>query len=201
MDNPRAVLFDMDGVLVDSFTMWLHAMNDVAAELGHPPIEPAAFEAAFGQGVEDDLRTFYQGSTRVEVEAAQARALPRHAHRLQANPAAREVLVWLAERGLARAVVTNTQHDAVDGLLAHAGLAGAFDVVIGVSATVRGKPAPDLLLRACDALAVDPADALMVGDTSYDRGAAEAARTAYVHYELRRGDDLAATLQAALGIR
>lgn len=194
----RAVLFDMDGVLVDSFEMWLHAMNDVAAELGHPPIERDAFEGAFGQGVEDDLRTFYRGSTRAAVERAQALALPRHAHRLQGNPAAGEVLAWLAAQGIARAVVTNTQHDAVDGLLHHAGLAGRFDAVLGVSSAIAGKPAPDLLLRACDTLGVAPTEAVMVGDTTYDAEAAAAAGTAYVHYELRRGDDLRAALAEAL---
>ena len=199
--SPRAVLFDMDGVLVDSFEMWLHAMNDAARELGHPAIAREALDAVFGQGVEEDLETFYPGTTRAVLEAAYAQAIPRHEHRLQANPQAPAVLAELRTRGIPTAVVTNTQADAVQGLLAHAGLAGRFDVVLGIAAGMPGKPAPDLLLAACKALDVVPAEALMVGDSPYDRQAAEAAGSPYLHYELRRGDDLRAALEAALGIR
>ncbi len=195
---PKAVLFDMDGVLVDSFPMWLHTMNEVAAMLGCPPIPEDALRAAFGQGVEDDLRTFYAGCTRAQLEDAYAQTLPRHAHRIAVNPTAPAALEALAARGIPRAVVTNTQAGAVPGLLTQVGLASHFDAVLGITPAVAAKPAPDLLLAACAHLGVDAAEALMVGDSIYDRDAATAAGTPYLHYEVRRGDDLLAALAPAL---
>lgn len=190
----RAILFDMDGVLIDSFLMWLHVMNDVARESGHPEISEAALAEAYGQGIEEDLRVYYPRLTRDALTAAYARTFPRHAHRIEINPQAHQVLAWLAEHGIGRAVVTNSQSDALDDLLASVGLRGSFDAVVGSREGLAEKPAPDLLLHALAALDVRPSDALMVGDTAYDRVAAEAAGVAYRHYVLRSGESLASSL-------
>ena len=193
--SARAVLFDMDGVLVDSFAMWFHAMNEVAVELACPPITEGALRASFGQGVEEDLRTFYRGIAREALTAAYQRAVARNVRYMTANPHAAEALQTLARRGIGRAVVTNTQASAVPSVLDACGLRPHFDFVFGVTDDIREKPAPDLLLAACDALGVRPAEALMVGDSSYDAQAARAAGVPYLHYELRSGADLRAALR------
>jgi phosphoglycolate phosphatase/AHBA synthesis associated protein len=188
------VLFDMDGVLVDSFEMWFHAMNEVAADLGVAPIPRPALEAAFGQGIEDDLRGFFAGCRRADLERAYEATLPRHAHRMTVNPRAAEVLADLGARGLGRAIVTNTGQDAVPPLLARLGLDAHVDVVVGAHAGLSEKPAPDMVLAACEALDVTPAEARFVGDSDYDRRAADAAGVSFLHYEMRSGADLAAAL-------
>ena len=192
----RAVLFDMDGVLVDSFWTWFHTMNEVAAAFACPAIPEDRFAAAYGQGIEEDLRVFYPGRSRDELTAAYARTLPRHAAHLRANPEARDVLTWLGARGIGRAVVTNAQVDAIPGMLAAVDLEGCFDVVSGSRPGLAEKPAPDLLLDALGRLGVAPGEALMVGDTAYDEAAAAAAGVAYRPYVLRSG----ASLSRSLGI-
>lgn len=190
----QAVLFDMDGVLVDSFEMWFHAMNEVAVELDCPAISREAIAAVFGQGIDEDLRTFFRGVARETLTAAYQRAVTRNVHRMEVNPGARAALDDLARRGVGRAIVTNTQASAVPAVLAACGLADHFEAVIGVVAELREKPAPDMLFAACAALGVAPDDALMVGDSGYDAGAAHAAGIAYLHYEMRSGTDLVGAL-------
>ena len=57
MEPPRAVLFDLDGVLVDSREVWFRLLNAAAERFGAPPIDAAAFEAMWGQGVDADAKT------------------------------------------------------------------------------------------------------------------------------------------------
>ena len=59
----RAVLFDLDGVLVDSREAWFEAMSRVAKELQAPAIARERFDATFGQGVDADIEAFYPGVT------------------------------------------------------------------------------------------------------------------------------------------
>ena len=65
-------------------------------------------------------------------------------------------------------------------LLGAAGLLDGFADVIGADQVAHSKPAPDLLLLALERLKLPPGEALMVGDSRYDRGAAEAARVPFV---------------------
>ncbi len=55
----RAVLFDLDGVLVDSYRVWFHLLNGAAKELGYPPISPEVFQSCWGQGIEADVEKFF----------------------------------------------------------------------------------------------------------------------------------------------
>ena len=65
----RAILFDMDGVLVDSYEAWFHLMNSAARELGYPPISRERFCDVWGQGPDLDVELFFTRHTIPEVEA------------------------------------------------------------------------------------------------------------------------------------
>jgi beta-phosphoglucomutase-like phosphatase (HAD superfamily) len=81
-----------------------------------------------------------------------------------------EVFRRLREERIATAVVTNTQKSLASSIVERAG--ARPDVVVGGGDALRGKPAPDSLLLASRLLNVVPAEAWMVGDTSFDRDAA-----------------------------
>lgn len=174
----------MDGVLIDSFGIWLAVVNAAALELGYPAISRAAMEDAFGQGLEEDVRRFYPGATVDDVRAAFSRAMPGHLHEVRVDPEAGGVLRELGRQGLRRAVVTNTQDDLAGAVLVAAGLADEVDFVSALAPGVREKPAPDLVLRALEALGVDAGDAGMVGDTEFDARAAEAAGVPFLHHRM-----------------
>ena len=70
-----------------------------------------------------------------------------------------------------------------------------LDDVQGVREGVLEKPAPDMLLRSLDALAVPREQALMVGDSRYDEEAAAAAEVPFLHYDMRTGASLLRALR------
>lgn len=169
----RAVLFDLDGVLVDSYEVWLHVMNDVARELGYPPIPRETFHESWGQGIEEDQRRFFPRHGVPEIEARYDAAFPAHLAHLGVAEAVPEVFRRLEALALPSAVVTNTPAPLARTLVARA--RARPDALVGGTDVPRPKPAPDMVLRACELLDAPPERALLVGDSRYDRDAARAA--------------------------
>lgn len=176
---PAAVLFDLDGVLIDSQDAWYHLLNAAAKALGHPVIPRDAFDACFGQGVEADAEQFFGGIDPAELEAYFDAHFLDHASHVLVNPDAAPVLNALSQRGIVHAVVTNTASALAKETLRGAGLEP--DLIVGAS-DAAGKPAPDMLWLACERLGVATADAWMVGDSRFDREAARAAGVSFVGY-------------------
>lgn len=187
--DPKAILFDMDGVLVHSYYAWFALMNALAAELGCAPITLEAFHPTWGQGPEADARTFFGGCPTSTVQAWYDAHLEDHVAEVVVDPAGPALFERLRGAGMALAVVTNTPGRAARAVLEHAGLEP--DVLVGADAVPRSKPAPDMVVEACRRLGVDAAEVVMVGDSEFDRQAARAARVAFVHYQVGEG-----TLQA-----
>jgi phosphoglycolate phosphatase/AHBA synthesis associated protein len=94
------------------------------------------------------------------------------------------VLDALRAHGLRTAMVTNTPGVIARDIATRGEL--AFDAVVGGTDVERGKPAPDIVLRACEQVGVAPDAAVVVGDTAFDRDAALAAGAAFAG--LRFGD-------------
>jgi phosphoglycolate phosphatase len=201
MTDARAVLFDLDGVLVDSHDAWFAVVRDVARGFGAPAVDAARFERVWGQGIGADVENLYPGTTFAQVEAAYEEAFPRHAEAIRVNPEAAPVLEDLRSSGVATACVTNTQSSLGRAILRAAGLFDLFAVVRGMEQGLKEKPAPDLLLRALEAVRVQARDSLMVGDTRYDEEAARAAGTAFVRYDFRSGASLARALRSRVRAR
>jgi phosphoglycolate phosphatase len=215
----RAVLFDLDGTLVDSARDLHGAINVVLtrhglAELtlaqvigmvgdGVGKLTERAFEA---QGAPLDADTLDQLTG--EMVAVYSARLTKLTTLL---PGAGDAVAALAANGLRLAVVTNKPRDAAVAILAHFGLAEPMGVIVGGDSGLPRKPHPDMLRFAIDALGVAASDAVMVGDGAADINAAKAAgiraiavRGGYAHSPVDAlGADLVigslAGLPAALG--
>ncbi len=194
----RAVLFDLDGVLIDSYEAWFHVVNATVAELGKPAVSRDRFRSIWGQGISADLKNLYPGCTREQVEAVYVRAMGLQTGSIRVNPEARTVLDELRRRGIRRACVTNTQLGLARAVLTASGLADGFDDVQGVRVGIREKPEPDLLLAAMAALGVTAESSLMVGDSRYDEEGAAAARVRFLHYDLKSGSSLSSAIASAM---
>ncbi len=176
----KAVLFDLDGVLVDSGEAWFSLLNATAREFSAPPITREQFRETWGQGVHADVAQFFPHCTLARIERFYNAHFIDHVPHVAVDPDALAVFAALAEAGLSTAVVTNTPAPAARHILTKAGLAPWE--VIGGTDVPRPKPAPDMVLLALRRLSVKPEEALMVGDTLYDREAAGAAGVAFVGY-------------------
>jgi phosphoglycolate phosphatase len=173
----RAVLFDLDGVLVDSYEAWFRTTNAIAADLGYPAVSREAFAQGWGQGIEADVRRFYWNHTIPEIERCLEEAYPQQLGHVKFDPRAAGVVDALRNRQVPTALVTNTPGPLAKAILERGGL--RLDVVVGGTDVPRPKPQPDIPLRACELLGVAPDLALLVGDTAFDRDAALSAGIAF----------------------
>lgn len=194
----RAVLFDLDGVLVDSFEVWLAVVNAACERFGRPAVSRERLGEIFGQGIEDDARNLYPGRTAAEIRAAYDEALPRSLVHMRVNVEAAATLDALGRRRIRRAIVTNTQPSLADLVLRTVGLAQHVDAWVAPGPGLRGKPAPDMLTKALALTGAGPEQALMVGDTDYDERAAKAAGVRFLRYDLRSGLRLSVALAGVL---
>jgi HAD superfamily hydrolase (TIGR01509 family) len=168
-----AVLFDLDGVLIESYDVWFHLLNDAARHWRRPAISPEDFHAAWGQGVQADREVFFPDQSVTEIEAFYDERFLHHADHLKTDPDVPAVFADLAARRIPTALITNTPAPLATQLVERAG--GTPDVVVGGTDVVNAKPAPDMVLLACERLGVAPAHALVVGDSEFDVRAARAA--------------------------
>ncbi len=178
MAFPSALLWDLDGVLIDSYEVWFHLLNATARAFGVEGVSRASMRECWGQGIEADVRRFFPHRTVAETEAYYHAHFMDHATHLRVDPEARAVTGALRARGLRQAVITNTPSPLAREILRAASL--ELDEVVGGTDVPNAKPAPDMVIEACRRLGVACADALVVGDSRYDREAARGARVRFV---------------------
>ncbi len=183
--SPRAVLFDMDGVLVESYEVWFHLINGATRDLGYASVSRETFHASWGQGVDADVRMFFPRHDASEIERYYTHHFRDHGAHLRIDPDAAPVLDELRRRGVRTAVITNTPHELAVEILSIASLAPDF--VVGGNDVARAKPAPDMVERACELLSVPRGEAIVVGDSRFDEEAARGAGVGFVGYR-RAGD-------------
>ncbi len=181
-----AVLFDLDGTLLDTLQDIAGALNRTLVEYGCRPLRQNDVRAMIGRGspVLIELATAAQGrSFDASTQAAMVERFFRHYGDLEesnestAQPfaGAAESLRALHGAGLRIAVVTNKQHRFAAALLERLGLSGWIDLVVGGDSCPRRKPDPQPLLYACEHLNAAAAQSLMVGDSVNDVQAARGA--------------------------
>jgi AHBA synthesis associated protein len=172
--QPRAVIFDLDGVLVNSFEVMREAFTIAYAEVvgpGRPPFEE--YSRHLGRYFPDIMRIM---GLPQDMEAPFVRESYRLAHRVTVFDGVIDTVRTLREHGLRLAVATGKSGPRARSLLDQLGMLSLFDHVIGSDEVARPKPAPDIVVHALNRLGVLPAqDAVMVGDAVTDLASASAA--------------------------
>ena len=195
----RAVLFDLDGTLLDTVADIARALNCALSEQGLPQLPPAEVRTFIGRGVPVLIQ---RALARLGAGGDAGRLLERfHAHyerlsaqgELQARvfPGVAPGLAALHAAGVKLAVVTNKPARAARAVLRDAQLARWIDALVAGDSGLAPKPHPEPLLRACAELGVAPQEALMVGDSRVDVLAARAAGVPVVcvPYGYNEGED------------
>ncbi|WP_187968233.1 HAD family hydrolase [Aquibium microcysteis] len=180
---PEAVLFDLDGTLIDSVPDIAAATNELLARHGLAPFHVDEVRAMIGHGVSTlVLRAFAARSIPLTGEALEARVaemMPIYGRHLvnltTVLPGASACLETLALAGVRLAVVSNKPMPFTRTICDHYGFSRHVAAVQGAEPHIARKPAPDMLHAALDALGADRSRAVMVGDGAADVEAARAA--------------------------
>ncbi|HVB11090.1 MAG TPA: HAD-IA family hydrolase [Bacillota bacterium] len=168
----RAVLFDLDGTLLDTGPLILASFRHA---LGSGLDVERDILPHFGEPLRDTLRRLQPDRVEELVSTYRAFNLEHHDEMVRAFPGAGAALAALRSAGIARAVVTSKMHATAERGLRVCGLDHLVEAVVGLDDVAVVKPDPAPLLRALDELGCTPAEAAMVGDTPADMGAAVAA--------------------------
>lgn len=189
--NLQAVMIDLDGTLVDTIGDFEVALNRALADLQVPTANRALIERSIGKGSEHLIRTVLKHQLALPGVAGNAREVEQlftpvweryEHHYLSINgefsnvfPGVMEGLEQIQSLGLPMACLTNKPISFTLPLIKDKGLAPYFSKVFGGDSFERKKPDPLPLLKTCEALQSLPARTLMIGDSSNDAQAADAA--------------------------
>jgi HAD superfamily hydrolase (TIGR01509 family) len=171
MNPPRAIIFDMDGVIVDSEPLHELAFREVFAEMGFD-------EARHGI----DFKRYYGKSDRaLWLDFIEMHSPPQPLEELLAwkqehflgilrkrqpiFPPIPDLVASLASR-YPLAVASGSNHPVIDEVLSMEGLRRFFGIVVSVQDVARSKPFPDVFLRAAELLKVEPASCVVIEDSA-----------------------------------
>jgi len=157
----EAVIFDIDGTLIDSVDLHARAWQDALAHFGHP----VAFEDVRGQ-----VKEFGK-----ELEKYRGDLFKReYLARVKPFPGVRTLFERIREEGTRIALASSAKADELEAYKRIAGIEGLTDTETSSDDAARSKPHPDIFHAAREALGgdLDPAAIVVVGDTPYDAQAA-----------------------------
>ena len=196
---PKGVLFDLDGVLADSFDAWVAVLDGCRARRGLAPLGPVPVRASWGQGIAADVRTFFPGEEIARLAREYDAGFLEHLGLVRAIDGAPATVASIAAAGVPIAVVTNSPVALTRRVLAQLGLAPRVGTIAGGDEVPRGKPDPAVVLLALERLGLAPGEVVLVGDTQLDVAAGRAAGVPVVGYRIQ-GDVRIDELPALLGL-
>jgi phosphoglycolate phosphatase len=201
LKKPQMILIDVDGTLVDSVPDLTFCVDEMMKALGRPVHGEARVRNWVGNGVERLVRRALIGELDGEPdEADYQKAYPIFLDLYAENtskrsclyPGIREGLDYLKAAGYKLGCVTNKAAQFTVPLLTDLGVAGDFSIIVSGDTLPQKKPDPAPLLHAARFFGVDPAQALMVGDSVSDVKAARAAgfQIVCMSYGYNHGEDI-----------
>lgn len=177
----QAVLFDLDGTLVDTAPDLVASMLVLRQRAGLEEVDPAAFRHHASRGAVGLLEAGFAGQPVADLAALREAFLDHYRDNLwvhsQPFDGVEAVLEQLAAAGLQLGIVTNKPGFLTMPLLARAGWDDRFGCVIAGDTVAHAKPHPEPVVEACRRLGTEPGRCLFVGD---DRRDVEAGRAAGV---------------------
>lgn len=192
----RAVLFDLDGTLLDTAPDIMAACNYTLRSFGYAELSEETLRPEVGSGMRAMMRLGVPQIKWNELEPGTpmyetfARRYTEHTFdRTQPFAGIPELIAELDERGIVTGVISNKYEAMIAPLFAHFDFSRSFGAVLGGDSTVHSKPHPEPLLKALEILRVSPGDALYCGDFLTDVQAAHNAGCAACAVKWGYGED------------
>jgi HAD superfamily hydrolase (TIGR01509 family) len=174
----QAILFDMDGLLIDSEPLWFEVESEVMAHLGGQ-WSAADQRELVGGSLQRSIDYLLSRATRAATRAEVARwmvdgmtALLRE-RGVQVLPGARELFAAVTDAGMPNALVTSSERQIMEAVIPKLGM--AFGATVCAEDVRESKPAPEPYLLAAELLGVDPGGCIVLEDSPNGVAAAEAA--------------------------
>src|SRR5690606_4216591 len=170
----KAVIFDLDGTLIDTLQDLAVSCNHVLAQYGYPVHPVNSYKLFVGNGVRKLVERALPADHRTEatIEAVKQTFISYYQLHAQDNtrPYAgiEELLQQLKVQNFLLGVASNKYHEATVALVAHYFRPATFDLVLGHREGRPAKPDPDIVLETLSTFAVDKQECIYVGDSSVD---------------------------------
>ena len=167
----RALLFDLDGTLIDSTADLAASGNWLRHQAGMAPLGQAQIGSYVGDGAESMVRRLLErpeGAVHSQVEAYKDHYNEHCLEQTRLYPGVHSSLEQLRARGYAMAVVTNKPERISKRILDGLNVGHCFGSIVGGNTCVNKKPHPEPLFKACRDLGIDPSACAMVGDSRVD---------------------------------
>lgn len=198
MNDRLAIIFDLDGTLVDSLRDITDALNEALTELKKPTVAQQEVRSWIGEGMQLLCRRALPAGDDSLVEelvrGTRSRYLAHPARHTRPYPNILRMLELLQMKGVPMAVLSNKPHDLTVRVVAQLGLGSYFAETAGCQLDEERKPLPIGALRLASVLGVDPANVLLIGDSATDIETARNAgmRSLAVTWGFRDRDELIA---------
>lgn len=164
----RALIFDLDGLLIDSEPLWFEVETSFVADLGHVWTREAA-DRCMGQGAANLLRTWREMfRVDIDIERGVRRLIDEmvaRASRVPLQIGAQRLLDTARQLGLPMAVASSSPRRLVEAMLEAKGISDYFRIVVSGQDVVRGKPEPDIFALTAERLNLPARCCLVLEDT------------------------------------
>ena len=178
----KAIIFDLDGTLVNDVEVHLEAWKKAMEDLGRRPTEEEveAYRRAVGKSLKDILRDIY-GEVDEDFYQRVRELKNKHFRELigKVRPIIKRDVLEELKKGYKLAVFTSTNAQTARDLLRAAKIEDLFDAIVTADDVERAKPDPEGLLIAMRRLGCE--DAIFVGDTVFDEETARRAGVRFIH--------------------
>lgn len=203
--RPQAILFDLDGTLVDSVADLCAALNDSLVQLQLAQVSEFQVRSWVGQGSQvlvqrglaHNLHCSVDALDPQQLQLAHRQFLAHYQHHngtaTSLYPGVLAALNYWQSQTVPMAIVTNKPLQFVPALLSRLAIADYFQLLVGGDTAAEPKPSPQPLYYACQQLGVDCRQSLMIGDSRHDVQAAQAAnmKVVAVSYGYNHGEPIA----------